>query len=526
MRRYVMAMVLVLAAVCGARAQQPVSVAEGSSVTVDSAFAVSQYDVADRTVLSVSLLGQRQVLLQGLKAGTTTVTLSGASGESRVIEARVSKNVTDLIRNITVALDDIPEVEVVQAGDKVLVRGVLASMANRNQVKKIVAAFGDQVLDLTTLEMPPELLVNLREGLRKANFKVADEAGSADSNKPGTLTVNGSGNMVYVSGAVYSPDDAARVNEIVAGQRWLVVKTEKEDPGAIDKYVASINVSVVPLMLEVDVAFISVSEEENKKIGVNLLDAGLMTIDLGGAIIGDAAGRASSGSGWTKTDGVRTQDPKVSTRERSGNQGESLTYKVATDLSGTLRFFTQENPSRVIHRGQLHFRNGSPEWRQLHSGGTLKVRLTSERDAKMEDIDYGFILKAKGGLKNADTASLEVEFELSTPSQMPGSEDYDIRRDRVNTSVDCPVGNTMVLGGANSLLDSVDVKGTPFLKNIPLLRNLFSEKTSGRTDSKMLILVSPHIASDMGSAAPVSAGNAAIIEMSEKPAAERMQDRR
>jgi type II secretory pathway component GspD/PulD (secretin) len=84
----------------------------------------------------------------------------------------------------------------------------------------------------------------------------------------------------------------------------------------------------------------------------------------------------------------------------------------------------------------------------------------------------------------------------------------------------------MVLGGANSLLDSVDVKGTPFLKNVPLLKYLFSEKASGRTDAKMLILVSPHIASDMGAVAPVSAGNTAIIEMSEKPAEERTGDRR
>jgi type II secretory pathway component GspD/PulD (secretin) len=195
-------------------------------------------------------------------------------------------------------------------------------------------------------------------------------------------------------------------------------------------------------------------------------------------------------------------------------------------MSDTLRFYVKDDPSRQIYRGQLHFRNGAAEWRELHSGGTLKLRLVGKEVVKIEEINYGFMLKAKGGLKDAESAALDLEFELSFPDKIVGTEDYDLKRDRMVSAVDCKVGHTMALGGVNSLLNSATVEATPILRSIPLLSAFFSQKTSNRTDKQMLVLVSPHIVGDMGKAGALSEQNKKIMDISEKSADERLKEKR
>jgi len=518
-----MALMMTAQAVWGQ--QQTISVAEGASVTVDLPFEAVRFDVTDRDVLSVNLLGERRAALQGIRAGSATATFLGADDQNAVYDVRVHTDVAELLAAMRIALEDVPEVEMVRAGDRIVVRGRVSSLANWNQLQTVVNAFGPQIMNLATLEMPPEILVNLRDGLRKAGFEIADGADEVGDESPGVLFISGAGRTVYVEGAVYSPQQLDQIKRIVESQRWLTVQQDGETDDMMS-YAAGINVSVVPLIIEVDLAFISITDEEHTKIGVNLFEAGLLTIDAAGAFVGDVSSAVARESGSRTVDGVRSRRPSVRTSERTREYGRSRTYSVLSDLSGTLDFFTRESPDRVIHRGQLHFRNGAEEWRKLHSGGTLQLRLTSERETSIEEIDYGFILKVKGGLKDQDATQLDLEFELSTPTQIADTLDYDLQRERVNTSIDCSIGHTMVLGGVNSLLDSVDHRGTPILRSIPLMRTFFSERTSARTDSRMLVLVSPHIASDIGPSTPLSDQNIEVLEASEEPAEERTQRRR
>jgi len=402
-------------------------------------------------------------------------------------------------------LEDVPEVETVRAGDRVALRGRVSSLASWAKVEQVTAAFGDQILHLATLEMPPEILVNLRDGLKKAGFSITDTVGTDGDKTPGTLAVSGSGRTVYVSGSVYSQDQLSRINNVIAAQRGLMLKRDDAKEAAATSYFASVNVSIVPLIMEVDVAFIAVTDLEIKQTGANLAKFGLLSINLAGAVAGDVM--------------------KIGSETTDKSSG-SLTYGVASSLSDTLKFFVNDKPDRVVYRGQLNFRNGAAEWQELHSGGTRKMRLVGKDVAKVEEFNYGFLLKAKGGLKDSELATLDMEFELSTPPVVLANGDYDVQRDRVQSSVDCKVGNTMVLGGVNSLLDGSNVEATPILRSIPLLSPFFSQKTNSRTDKQMLILVSPHITSDMGKAAALSEQNKKIMDISEKSADERLKEKR
>lgn len=481
--------------------QQTVTVGEGSSATLDVPFSVQRFDVSDRSMLEVRRLGERSVQLQGVRAGTATVTLIGEGGATHVVDVRIQTDVRELESALRAALEDVPEVETARAGDRVVLRGRVSSLANWSKVERVTAAFGHQVLNLTELEMPPEILVHLRDGLMQAGFRIAAQDEKVGESNPGVLSLSGSGRTVHVSGAVFSPKQLEEIHNTIASQRHLRVVGAEQAAATETSYTAAVNVSVVPLIIEVDLAFIAVNDAEHRRIGVNLYEAGLLSIDAVGALAGDVTGT------------------------RHGSAG-GLTYDVASNLSGTLRFFTQDTPDREIYRGQLHFRNGTEEWRELHSGGTLQLRLVGREVAEIQEIDYGFILKALGGLKDAETAALDLEFELSTPSRIDGTDDYDIRRERVLTAVDCRLGHTMAIGGVNSLLESADASATPILRSIPLLNTFFSQRTNARTDKQMLVLISPHIRTEIGRAAPLSDGNVQLMELGDRPVQERMKERR
>ena len=137
-----------------------------------------------------------------------------------------------------------------------------------------------------------------------------------------------------------------------------------------------------------------------------------------------------------------------------------------------------------------------------------------------QPIDYGLILKAKGGLADSENAALELEVELSVPiiqGQSPAGPIYDLKRSRISSTVQCPVGKTLILGGSKQLTEGVSVSGTPILSKIPLLSFLFGEKTQSKDQRSVLILISPQIARAPTAAPPAVDQTSGTLEDANKP---------
>ena len=157
------------------------------------------------------------------------------------------------------------------------------------------------------------------------------------------------------------------------------------------------------------------------------------------------------------------------------------------------------------------------------SGGTLKVRVATRDATSLEDVDYGLIMKIKGGLLDAKTASVDVNLELSYP--VPVGTDYDLKRNRIETTINCPLGQTMVLAGMKSLIEQSSNEGVPFLRSVPAISWFFSEKNRLKEDSKVLILLSPQLAGAPTEARPVSEQTAPTLEESDKPTEQREREK-
>lgn len=510
--RYSAAAVVAAALVFGAKwawaadAQQ-VSVSVGKMELVNVPFPVQGFRMADQTVIKVETLGPQQLRIVGLKAGTTDLQVTGEGNVSALYSVSVLENINAVLSAIKRDLDAVPEVEVSINLNRVVVRGEVSNIEHWKYLQKVVELYKDSVANLAVFQPTPEVMLSLKSAFEKAGLKVLDADAPADKMAPGAVVLKFSGNNIFVSGQVYSQKDKDHIIQIIEAQNWLTIakrqEATKEGAGAVvrptddPRVKAILDLEVVPTMLEMDVMFVGVTDKEEKQIGVNLAKAGLIVLNSASA--GFQGNLDNKSSGWGGT------------------------YSINSGLEGALKFFAGSGPGRFQTAGHMTFKNDSPEWRVYHSGGTLKVKIATRDTSSLQDIDYGLIMRVKGGLLDAKTASVDVNLELSYP--VPVGTDYDLKRNRIETTLNCPIGQTMVLGGMKSLIEQSSNEGVPFLRSVPAISWFFSEKNRMQEDNKVLILLSPQIAGAPRESAPVSIQTAPAVEESSKTNEQREREK-
>jgi len=477
---------------------EPVSVAVGKMEVLNIAFPIQGFRMADPSVAKVETLGQQQLRVLGLRAGTTDLQVTGEGNVSALFSLTVIENISAVLSAVKRDLDSVPEVDVAINLGRVLIKGEVSNIEHWKYLQKVVDIYKDAVVNLVSFQPAPEVMLALKSAFEKAGVKVLGAEAAPESAAPGSVSLKFSGNTIFVSGQVYSQKDKDRIQQIMETQNWLTIKNpggDKKDAqtpnqGAVQ---ALIDLTIVPTMIEMEAVFVGVTDVEERQIGVNLAKAGLLVLDSASAGFQGDLGNRSSGLGGT--------------------------YSINSGLQGALKFFAGSGPGRFQNAGHMTFKNDSPEWRTYHSGGTLKVRVATRDATSLEDVDYGLIMKIRGGLLNAKTAALDVNLELSYP--VPMGNDYDLKRNRIETTVNCPVGQTMVLAGMKSLVEQSSTEGVPFLRSVPAISWFFSEKNNLKQDSKVLILMCPRIAGATTETAPVSEQTRPTLQESEKTTRQR-----
>ncbi len=499
-----LAAVMLLAAgrmpVCAADAEQ-VTVSIGKMELINIPFPVLGFRVADQSIARVETVGAQQLRVVGLKTGTTDLQVTGEGNVSALFTVTVAENINAVLAAVKRDLDAVPEVDVSINLGRVVLKGEVSSIDNWKYLQRVVELYKGSIANLTTFRPAPEVMLALKNAFEKAGLKVQEQESARP--EPGAISLKFSGNNVFVNGSLYSQKDKERIIQIVGAQDWLTLPKAAQE-GVADaaaqadpRVKAILNLEVVPTMLEMDACFVGVTDVEEKQIGVNLAKAGLIVLDSTSAGFQGNLGNRSSGLG--------------------GN------YSINSGLQGALKFFAGSGPGRFQTAGHMTFKNDSPEWRTYHSGGTMKVRVATRDATSLEDINYGLIMRIKGGLLDSKTAAVDVDLELSYP--VPVGNDYDLKRNRIETTLNCPLGQTMVLGGMKSLIEQSSNEGVPFLRSVPAISWFFSEKNRLKEDSKVLILLSPRIAGATVETAPVRDQTAPTLRESDRSVEEREREK-
>ncbi len=487
------------------------TVSVGQMQLVNVPFAVQNYRVANPQLVAIELQGARQLRIMGVASGTTDLHVTGDGNMSALYTLVVTENIQAVLAAVKRDLDTVPEVEVTINLDRIVLKGEVNSIAHWQYLNKVVELYKHSVANLASFHPTPEVMLGLKDSLEKAGYTVVTGGGNVDGTTPGEISLNFSGNNIFVNGSVYSQRDVDRIRQVIDAQDWLKVvgnavtadgaaaQPAVQTASAVDARIkALLNLTIIPTMLEVDVVFVSVTDVEEKQIGVNLAKAGLITLNSVSA--GFQGNLDNNSSGMTGS------------------------YAINSGLQGALKFFAGSGPGRIRTAGHMTFRNDAPEWRTYHSGGTLKVRVATDNATSLEDVDYGLIMRIKGGLTDSKNTALDVNLELSYP--VPIGADYDLKRNHVETTVNCPVGQTLVLGGMKNLVEQTSEEGVPFLRSIPAISWFFAEKNNRKEDNKILIMLSPQIAGAPRAATPVSLETAPAEQEVEIENKERLKQKR
>ena len=459
-------------------------------------FSIKSFAAGNPDLVRVQLVGPQKLNVTGLRLGQTDLKVVGEADQTETFRITVGSTIRELVLEVKKILEDVPGVEVGQnsSDTKVLLTGTVKTPEEWFFLKKtVLPAYGDQLQSMVKFRVQEDLLVKIKGELEKVHFKVVEDY-SPDS-KPGVLGLHSVGNNVFINGRVISQGELDAINKVISANPWL--KIRRDDKESDDACYAVINVTLAPVMIEVDVTFLGVTDKEATTLGANILRNGLSVVEGAFNLAGDTVSGFRGGGNF-----------KV-----SGTMKETVWAITGGEGAG---------PGRFIQQGHLTFRNGATEWKVFHDGGTLQIPVSGTLGSVgMQALEYGLILRIKGGLADSTNADLDVNLEFCIPvANGTGAAGpiFDMQKSKLESTLLCPVGQTMIMAGTKQLTESINIKSAvPLLSKVPVLQFIFSEKGHLKTDRQILVLVSPQIAGPPTAAQPLVDQTSETTNKANKP---------
>ena len=91
---------------------------------------------------------------------------------------------------------------------------------------------------------------------------------------------------------------------------------------------------------------------------------------------------------------------------------------------------------------------------------------------------------------------MKIQVTRSSEGQLlsqGGSSARPVNSRSANTSILIKSGQTAVIGGVYETRETEDIKGIPFLKDIPIISWLFSQSTKDKFRTELLLFLTPRI---------------------------------
>ena len=483
------ASLLFLALALAAADSEKVSVPLKGILILTPGFRAGDINITDRAVISAEPIANDQIRVTGLAVGKSDLHLTSGT-VSKIYTVTVNDNVREVFNSLRRDLDGVPEVEISINGNKVVLKGEVSNIDGWETLQKVLPGYAAAVTDLTVFRPAPEIMLSLKHLFEKSGFKVVQDVTDLS---PGCLSLQHERNTLILRGTVYCQEDLDTIGQLIETQDWISLDGKDKT-----KPVRFINkVSIKPTLLDVGAVFVGIRKADTSSVGANLLQGGIK--------IGQGFDFSTIFSGRT-------------------NQS----YNLSADANTILNLMAESGCKRFHRAGHLSFMsNESNEYKVLHEGGTLKVRVFggSGGTGTLNDVPYGFIMRVKGGLIGNEQVKLDIQIEISTPA-LQENNDYDLKQTKVSTTVVAKLGETVALGGMRDMIEeSSGPSGIPFLRKIPVLSWVCSENTESFNDSQVLLLIYPQVAGRTPPLQlPPSAETANTLEESGKSNKQRTQE--
>lgn len=396
-------------------------------------------------------------LIQPALAQEAQITISAAAyGGMRQMELDLNKSIiVDLPAGVAEVVVSQPAVAaaIMRTRTRAIVQGISGGDTNIFFLDDSGRTIS--VLDIRVIKEPSQVGNALQEALARvipgSNIRVE------------SVTLGDDTNRVVLTGSVQSSDDRARAEQVAiqfAG-----------DP----KNVANIlDISgSQQVMLQVTVA--EVSRDTVKQLGINL--SGSLSI-----------GNFSAGLNSTQT----TLPNGVSGGFTAGN----------VSLNAELRALEQRGSLRTLAEPILTAISGEPA--EFLAGGQIPILsaidpATNNRTYTLKD--FGVKLKFTPTIKSNGVVGLEIETEVSeiaeTGFNIGGETVPGFNNRSAKTSIELRPGQTIAIAGMIQDKLRQQISGLPGLGDIPILGTLFRSRNFQRSQTELVIIVTPYLAAPM-----------------------------
>ncbi|PYN38093.1 MAG: type II secretion system protein GspD [Candidatus Rokuibacteriota bacterium] len=126
------------------------------------------------------------------------------------------------------------------------------------------------------------------------------------------------------------------------------------------------------------------------------------------------------------------------------------------------------------------------------TGGGAQAAVVGTQSVEYRDA--GVVLTVTPRIGERGTVALDVKQEVNQiGTKTPPTDSFSIIKREAETSVVLVNNQTLVLGGLMQNKITVDDRGIPFLKDIPILRYLFGFKERSSTKTELLLLITPRV---------------------------------
>jgi len=172
---------------------------------------------------------------------------------------------------------------------------------------------------------------------------------------------------------------------------------------------------------------------------------------------------------------------------------DSTRSLAALNIVATLDALQRQGLSRALRDVNQTVLNNQTA--RLQSGETFLVRRVVENRVERVPFDVGIIVEVTPQITADGQILLNIRAEVSGNVQRnPVDGDVDrFTKQVVTTTLRVRDGQTVVLGGLTSQENTQTVQGVPLLMDIPLIGELFKQRTGETTDRELLVVITADI---------------------------------
>lgn len=185
--------------------------------------------------------------------------------------------------------------------------------------------------------------------------------------------------------------------------------------------------------------------------------------------------------------------------------GGNLIGKLITggvDIDIAIKALEDRGMARRLAEPNLVARSG--ESANFLAGGEYPIAVRDDEGVTVEYREFGVGLDFTPTVLKDGLISLDIEPEVSTIDSSAGFEFPVFLVRRAKTSIDLKSGQSFMIAGMFQAENAVSTKGLPGISKVPIIGALFSSKEFKRSETDLVMIVTPHLVKPIDPTTPVA----------------------